>query len=307
MVYGPELFEKLEPGYAETYCTSQKRKPSKGGFWLRLRKNGAAVIGLTVITALTLLAVFGPMISGYSYDEQNLAQINQSPGLEHWFGTDSLGRDLFTRIWYGARISMSIGLATSMICLIIGVGYGGIAGFFGGRIDNIMMRLIEVISGIPFILYVILLLVVLGPGFLSIITALGISLWITMARIVRGEMLMLREQEYVLAAKTMGGGLIHILSRHLIPNAMGSIIVTVTFTVPEAIFSEAFLSFLGLGVSVPKASWGMIASEGVASIGIYPWQLLLPAGLITLTMLAFNFLGNGLREALDPRLGNKEA
>ncbi len=307
MVFEPELFEKLEPGYADTYAYLRKNEPSKSGFWRRLSKNGAAVIGLTLIFILTLLAIFGPEISGYSYDEQDLSKINQPPGLDHWFGTDSLGRDMFTRIWYGARISLTVGLATSMICLVLGVGYGGIAGYLGGRIDNVMMRLIEVLSGIPFILYAILLLVVLEPGLMSIITALGISLWVTMARIVRGEMLRLREQEYVLAAKTMGGGLRHILFRHLIPNSMGAIIVTVTFTIPEAIFSEAFLSFLGLGVNIPKASWGVIASEGVASIGIYPWQMLFPAALITITMLAFNFMGNGLREALDPRLGNKEA
>lgn len=306
MLYGPEVFEKLEPGCADK-LGSEIRVSAKVCFWHRLKTNGAAIMGLSLIIILTLFTVIGPEISGYSYDEQDLFQINQPPGTEHWFGTDSLGRDMFTRVWYGARISLTIGLVTSLICLILGVGYGGVAGYFGGTIDNILMRFVEVISGIPFILYVILLLVVFEPGMLSIIMALGISLWVTMARIVRGEMLKLREQEYVLASKVMGGGLIHILFRHLIPNSLGTIVVTVTFTVPEAIFSEAFLSFMGLGVNVPKASWGVIASEGVASLGTYPWQLLFPAALITITMLAFNFLGNGLRDALDPRLGNKEA
>lgn len=300
MIYNKELFEPLDKNNNDiaNHCHYSDREDTVRQFEI----NSSMMVGLTVIVILGLMALIGPYISGYSYDEQNLNLINQAPGADHWFGTDSLGRDLFTRVWLGARISLTVGVVTSIICLVIGVAYGGLSGFLGGRTDTIMMRIIEIISSIPFILYVILLLVILGPGMSSIFIALGLSLWVQMARIVRGEMLILREQEYVLAAKTLGGGTWHILFKHLIPNCLGSIIVTVTFTIPEAIFAEAFLSFIGLGVQIPAASWGVLTSEGVGSIGIYPWQLLFPASLITITMLGFNFLGNGLRDALDPRL-----
>lgn len=300
MIYDRELFEPLDKnhGAADNHLSTGQEETTR-----RFKINGSMLVGLMVIVILGLMALIGPHISGYTYDEQNLNLINQPPGDDHWFGTDSLGRDLFTRVWYGARISLTIGIVTSFICLVIGVAYGGISGYLGGRTDDVMMRLIEIISGIPFILYVILLLVILGPGMSSIFVALGMSLWVQMARIVRGEILILREQEYVLAAKTLGGSTWHILFKHLIPNCLGSIIVTVTFTVPEAIFAEAFLSFIGLGVQIPAASWGVLTNEGIGSIGIYPWQLLFPASLITVTMLGFNFLGNGLRDSLDPRLG----
>lgn len=300
MIYDKELFEPLDKNHDSApnqLCYADRKETSR-----RFKVNGPMLVGLTVIILLGVMALIGPEISGYTYDEQNLNLTNNPPGAEHWFGTDSLGRDLFTRVWLGARISLTIGIVTSFICLVIGVIYGGISGYLGGRTDEVMMRLIEIISGIPFILYVILLLVILGPGMTSIFLALGMSLWVQMARIVRGEMLILREQEYVLAAKTLGGGTWHILFKHLIPNCLGSIIVTVTFTIPEAIFAEAFLSFIGLGVQIPAASWGVLTSEGVDSIAVYPWQLLFPAFLITVTMLGFNFLGNGLRDALDPRL-----
>lgn len=299
-MYDRKLFEPLDKNIEAG--EHQPCDPGQDAASVGFKPNGPMIVGLAVIVILGLMAVIGPYVSGYTFDEQNLNFINQPPGGDYWFGTDSLGRDLFTRVWYGARISLTIGLVTSFICLVIGVAYGGISGYAGGRTDEVMMRFIEIISGIPFILYVILLLVILGPGISSIFAALGMSMWVQMARIVRGEMLVLREQEYVLAAKALGGGTLHILLKHLIPNCMGSIIVSVTFTVPEAIFAEAFLSFIGLGVRIPAASWGVLTSEGVGSIGIYPWQLFFPAVMITLTMLGFNFLGNGLRDALDPRL-----
>lgn len=302
MTYNPELFEPLIRNSTEADKITAPSTTYWSDVWRRLKKNRLAVLGLVLIVLLALLAIFGPFISGYSYEEQNLYETNRGPGASHWFGTDSLGRDMFTRVWYGARISLTIGLVTSLICLIIGVTYGGISGYVGGRVDDIMMRFVEVMSGIPFILYVILLMVVMEPGLKTIFIALGISYWLTMARIVRGQVLSLKEQEYVLAARALGGGLWRILFKHLVPNTMGPIIVTMTLTVPDAIFTEAFLSFLGLGVSIPKASWGFLANEGVESIGIYPWQLFFPAFFISITMLAFNFLGNGLRDALDPRL-----
>ena len=270
--------------------------------WRRLKKHKLAMVGLVIIIILSVLAIFGPMLSPYSYSDQDLANANQPPSAEHWFGTDNLGRDLFTRVLYGARISLAIGLVTSIISFGIGVTYGAISGFFGGKIDALMMRFVDILYGLPFLLYVILLIVIMEPGLGPIFIALGIVFWLNMARIVRGEILSLKEREFVLAAKTIGANSRRIIMRHLVPNAMGPIIITMTLVIPEAIFSEAFLSYIGLGVSAPIASWGVLASDGYAAIRAYPWQLFFPAVFISVTILAFNFLGDGLRDALDPRM-----
>ncbi|AJQ29869.1 ABC transporter permease [Pelosinus fermentans] len=270
--------------------------------WRRLKKNKLAMIGLYVILLILLIALAGPWLSSLSYSDQDLMATNQSPSAEHWFGTDNLGRDLFIRVLYGARISLSIGIVASILNLTIGVIYGGIAGFFGGRIDKIMMNIVDILYGIPVLLYVILLMVVLEPGLVNIFIALGIAYWLRMARIVRGQILSLKEQDYVLAARTLGASNWRILFHHLIPNSMGPIIITMTLAIPEAIFTEAFLSFIGLGVAAPMASWGVLASEGITSLRSYPFQLFFPAMAISITMLAFNFLGDGLRDALDPRV-----
>lgn len=270
--------------------------------WRRLKMNKLAMAGLFTIIFLVILAIFGPYLSKFSYSDQNLMLTNQPPSATYWFGTDALGRDLFTRIWYGARISLLIGIVTSLITLVIGVIYGGIAGLAGGRVDDVMMRIVEILWAIPFLLYVILLMVVMGSGLKTIFIALGAVYWLGMARIVRGEILSLKEREYVLAARLLGASPWRILMRHLIPNAMGPIIIQMTLAIPEAIFTEAFLSFLGLGVAVPMASWGVLASEGMAGIRSFPWQIFFPAVFITITMLSFNFLGDGLRDAFDPRM-----
>ncbi|SHI52939.1 ABC transporter permease [Propionispora hippei] len=270
--------------------------------WHRLKENKLAMAGLYAIIVILLLAVLGPCFSSLSYSDQNLQAVNQPPSAAHWFGTDSLGRDLFIRVLYGARISLAIGFVASLINLTLGVLYGGIAGFFGGRIDRIMMHIVDVLYGIPVLLYVILLMVILKPGLTNIFIALGIAYWLNMARIVRGQILQLKEQDYVLAARSLGAGHWRILLRHLLPNSLGPIVITMTLTIPEAIFTEAFLSFIGLGVAAPLASWGVLASDGVTSLRSYPFQLLFPSLAICLTMLAFNFLGDGLRDALDPRV-----
>ncbi len=270
--------------------------------WRRLKKNKLAMIGLYAILLILLIALAGPWLSSLSYSDQDLMATNQSPSAEHWFGTDNLGRDLFIRVLYGARISLSIGIIASILNLTIGVIYGGIAGFFGGRIDKVMMNIVDILYGIPVLLYVILLMVVLEPGLINIFIALGIAYWLRMARIVRGQILSLKEQDYVLAARTLGASNWRILFRHLIPNSLGPIIITMTLAIPEAIFTEAFLSFIGLGVAAPMASWGVLASEGITSLRSYPFQLFFPAMAISITMLAFNFLGDGLRDALDPRV-----
>lgn len=269
--------------------------------WRRLKEHKLAMVGLYTALFIILIAVIGPWVSHASYSDQNLMQANKVPSVEHWFGTDNLGRDLFIRVLYGARISLSIGIVASLINLIIGVVYGGIAGLLGGRVDRIMMSIVDVLYGIPMLLYVILLMVVLEPGLTNIFIALGIAYWLGMARIVRGQILSLKEQEYVLAARTIGASDWQILYRHLIPNCLGPIIITMTLAIPEAIFTEAFLSFIGLGVAAPMASWGVLSSEGVTSLRSYPFQLFFPAMAISITMLAFIFLGDGLRDALDPR------
>ena len=269
--------------------------------WRRLKQNRLAMVGLWVIVAIALIAIFGPMFSPYSYSDQSLFDQNMYISREHWLGTDDLGRDLLIRIMYGARISLTVGFVASFINLTVGVVYGGISGYYGGRVDNIMMRIVEVLSGIPLLLYVILLMVVLKPGLQNILIALGLVYWLGMARIVRGQILSLKEQDYVLAARTIGADNSRIIYKHLIPNAMGPIIVTATLNIPQAIFTEAFLSFIGLGVNAPMASWGVLANDALPSFRTYPWQLFFPAIAISVTMLAFNFLGDGLRDALDPK------
>ena len=283
----------------------ENNKPSLGYWqdaWLRLKKDKMAMAGLCFIVLLMLLALMGPMFSSIGYADQDFNNVNAGPSYEHWFGTDSLGRDLFIRVLYGARISLSIGLIASLINLVIGVLYGGISGLMGGKVDRIMMNIVDVLYSVPTLLYVILLMVVFKPGLLNIFIALGISYWLQMARIVRGQVLSIKEQEFVLAAISMGASKWRLLTKHLIPNAVGAIVVSWSLSIPDAIFTEAFLSFIGLGVSAPMASWGVLASEGINSMRGYPFQLFFPAAAISLTMLAFNFLSDGLRDALDPKM-----
>lgn len=270
--------------------------------WLRLKGDRLALIGLVVILLILLLAVFGPLLSPYEYDSQDFMISNEPPSLAHWFGTDMFGRDIFVRVLYGARISLAVGFLASFISLFIGVIYGGISGFAGGRLDDFMMRIVDIIYSVPMMIYVILLMVVVGPGLKSIFITLGISYWAPMARIVRAEVMRLKTEEFILAARVLGASSSRILLRHLIPNALGSVLVTLTFSIPGAIFTEAFLSFVGLGVSAPMASWGVLCSDAAGSLAVYPYQLFFPAGAISLTILAFNFLGDGLRDALDPKL-----
>ncbi len=269
--------------------------------WHRLKENKLALFGLFIIICMLLLAIVGPWLSPYTYADQNLAEANQAPSAAHWFGTDTLGRDLYVRVVYGARISLAVGFVAAAINLVIGVIYGGVAGFFGGKTDRLMMSFVDILYGIPLLLYVILLMVVLSPGLTSIFIALGIAYWLTMARIVRSRIVTLKNEEYVLAARSMGVPASRILFRHMLPNCVGPIIITMTLAIPEAIFTEAFLSFIGLGVSAPMASWGVLAAEGINSIRSYPFQLVAPALAIAITMLGFTFFGDGLRNALDPK------
>ncbi|WP_055744138.1 ABC transporter permease [Brevibacillus choshinensis] len=268
----------------------------------KLLKNKLAMAGMIIIISLILMAAIGPYLIPYSYSEQSLLDTDMPPDLQHWFGTDDLGRDIFARTWVGARISLFIGITAALIDLLIGVIYGAIAGYAGGKTEEVMMRIADMLYSLPHLLVTILLMVVLKPGLLTIILAMTATGWIGMARLVRGQVLQLKEMEYVIAAKALGSSFPRILFKHLIPNTIGPITVAMTLTIPGAIFSEATLSFLGLGVPVPLASWGTMTSDGLVGILTgQPWRILFPAMLISLTMFAFNVLGDGLRDALDPR------
>ena len=270
--------------------------------WRRLKQNKIAISSLILLALILLMAIFAPLFSQYDYSSQDMFAVNQWPSAEHWFGTDSLGRDLFVRCWSGAQVSLFIAFVSTMVNVLIGIVYGGISGYFGGRVDMVMMRLVEIIYSVPDLLWVILLMVVRGPGLHTIIIAISITGWGSMARIVRGQVLQLKQSEYVMAARTLGAGGGRIIRKHLIPNTMGPIIIELTFSIPSAIFTEATLSYLSLGVPVPLASWGTLANEGARVLQLMPYQILFPALLLSLTMLGFNLLGDGLRDALDPKL-----
>ncbi|WP_431028086.1 ABC transporter permease [Lysinibacillus sp. LZ02] len=299
--FSPEMFHIVGSRIHEADKLSEKSVSFWKEVMLRFSQNKLAILGLIFLVLIGLMAIFVPIFSPYKYSDQ-LGLYNSAPSATHWFGTDDLARDMFVRIWYGARISLFIGLAAAFIDLIVGVLWGSIAGLAGGRVDNIMMRIADVLTAVPHLLVVIILLVVMEPGLIPMIIALSITGWINMARIVRGEVLSIKNQEYVLASRTLGAGKWHLIKRHLIPNALGAILVTMTLTVPVAIFTEAFLSYLGLGVSLPKASWGTMASEGSKALLSAPWRLFFPAFFISLTIFAFNAVGDGLRDALDPKL-----
>ncbi|MEA4898505.1 MAG: ABC transporter permease [Christensenellaceae bacterium] len=268
----------------------------------RFRKDPLAVGGAIVILIITLAAIFLPPLLPYTYDGMDFAAMSAPPSLTHPCGTDPMGRDLFVRILYGARISLTIGVVAAAINFFIGVLYGGISGFVGGRLDIVLMRIVDILIGLPQLLYVVLIMLVLGSNITSVILALCFTSWIGTARVVRGEVMRLKHAEYVLAARLAGASSWDILTRHLLPNCMGPIIVSTAFLIPSAIFSEAFLSFLGIGIQAPKASWGTLANDAIAQMIASPHQMFFPVLAICLTMFSLNFIGDGLRDALDPRL-----
>ncbi len=270
--------------------------------WKRLKRNPLAMAGLYILCFLILCSIFLPYFTANTYYETHLHLKNSPPSMSHLFGTDDLGRSIYARIWWGARISLFVGITAALIDMFIGVAYGSFAGLCGGKTEELMMRVADIFYSLPYLLLVILLTVVMGQGIGTIIIAMTLTGWINMARITRAETLRLKEQDFVLAALSLGASTKRILFQHIIPNCFGTIITTVTLTIPSAIFTESFLSFLGLGVRAPVASWGMMASDGLGSLAYYPWRLFMPAIFICITMLAFNLLGNGLRDAFDPRL-----
>lgn len=256
---------------------------------------------LSLILTFSILAIIIPWLSPYSYSEIHLELKNSPPCFRFWFGSDELGRDIFTRIWWGARISLFIGVAAALIDAVIGVLWGTFAAYFGGKTDECMMRLCDILYAIPYLLVVILLTVIRGSGLLTILIAMTCTGWITMARITRSQVLQIKELDYITAARSIGASSVRIVFYHIIPNAMGPIIATMTLTVPSAIFTEAFLSFIGLGIQAPAASWGVMVGDSINAMRYYPWRLIFPSAMITLTMLAFNILGNALLDKVDPR------
>ena len=270
--------------------------------WRRLKKNPVAMASLFLIIIFSIMSFVGPLMTPYNYFSNDLMSGDKTPSLQHWFGTDGLGRDLWERVWAGAKVSLFIGFITAVISGLVGTLIGGVSGFFGGRLDMIIMRTIDILIALPNLILTLLIMLYLGSGLVPIIMALVITGWLGLARLVRGQVLSLKEQEFVLAARTLGASSSRLIVKHLIPNTLGVIIVSLTFAIPGAIFSEAFLSFIGLGIQAPQTSWGQLANLGIAAMQTYPYQLIIPSIFISLTMLSLQLLGDGLRDALDPRL-----
>ena len=269
--------------------------------WLRLRRNHLAVFGLVILALLVIIALLTPWIAPYSYQAQDLELGASGPSAAHWLGTDIFGRDLMTQIMYGGRISLAVGFVATAVALLIGVTWGAIAGYVGGRTDAVMMRLVDILYALPFMIFIVLLTVVFGRNMLLLFLAIGAVEWLTMARIMRGQVQSLRQQEFVEAAISLGLSPATLIRRHLVPNALGPIIVYTTLTIPNVMLLEAFLSFLGLGIQPPQTSWGLLISYGAETMEEYPWLLIFPGVSLTVTLFSLNFLGDGLRDALDVR------
>jgi oligopeptide transport system permease protein len=279
----------------------------------RLFRNRAAVVSIVLLSVIALLAVFGPLVLAYRYDYIDYSVVSCAPdwwpdpavlcnaGGTHWFGTDSVGRDLLVRTLYGARVSLAVGLIATLVSLVIGVAYGATAGYLGGRVDELMMRFVDVLYSIPYIFLVIILMVIFNRNFFLLFVAIGAVEWLTMSRIVRGQTLSIKQKEFIEAARASGVNDFGIITRHIIPNVFGPVVVYVTLTVPASILAESFLSFLGLGIQEPLTSWGVLISEGANQMETAPWMLIFPALFMAITLFCFNFIGDGLRDALDPK------
>jgi oligopeptide transport system permease protein len=328
----------FKPAVIDSSKSEEINKPSLNFWqdaWMRVRKNKGAIASLIIVGLVIFMAFVGPLISDKDHKTQRVAHNNLPPRIQvleniswlpfdgtkvnkagkeynvyeqrnveeyYWFGTDSLGRDLFTRVWKGTQISLYIALLAAFIDMVIGVAYGAVSGYFGGRIDNIMQRITEVLIGIPFLIVVILMILLMKPGIISLTIALTVTGWVGMSRVVRAQVLKLKEQEYVLASRTLGASHVKIMLKHLLPNLVGIIIINTMFTIPNAIFAEAFLSFIGLGLQDPLASLGTLIDEGFKVLRLHPYQMIIPAIIISTLMVTFNMLADGLRDALDPKM-----
>lgn len=301
-----ELTEDLFAA-AETDAGDREKisRPTRSAFqdgWIRLKQNKGSVIALVVLLVLIALAFLGQVLTKNNYYDTNYNAILQTPNAEHWFGTDKFGRDQWARVWYGTRVSLLIAFVAATLDLVVGVTYGSISALLGGKVDSVMQRIIEVLIGIPNLIIVILLMMVMPAGIGTLIIAMSISGWVNMARLVRAEILKLKDQEFILAARILGTSNKRIILRHLIPNTIGVIVINTMFTIPSAIFTEAFLSFIGIGLQEPKASLGVLINSGFQVINSQLYLLLIPAVIIVLIMVCFSILGDGLRDAFDPRM-----
>ena len=307
----------VTPGAANADLMIEAQDVQGRSLWVdarrRLFRNKAAVASIVILTIIALMAIFAPLLSPYAFDAQDYNAVSCAPswwpdstamcfaGGSHWFGTDSIGRDLFIRVLYGARVSLAVGLVATFVSLVIGVTYGATAGYVGGRVDALMMRFVDVLYSLPFIFFVIILMVIFHRSLVLLFIAIGAVEWLTMARIVRGQTLSIKQKEFVEAARAAGVGTFSIIRRHVIPNVVGPVIVYVTLTIPTVILAESFLSFLGLGVQEPLTSWGVLISDGANQMETAPWMLVFPAIFMAVTLFCFNFIGDGLRDALDPK------
>lgn len=327
----PDLFQHQKINESEAERIERPSLNFWQDAWIRLRKSKGAIVGMIITAIILFFAIFGPGMNEFSFKQQEIRHAKLPPKIEalsgiswlpfdgkdadgfdvyearnvevnYWFGTDDLGRDLWTRTWTGTRVSLYIGILAAIIDFIIGISYGGISAYYGGKVDDVMQRIIEILVGIPNLIVVILFILIFEPGIFSITMAMVITGWTGMARIVRGQVLQLKNQEFVLASRTLGASSNRLIFKHLLPNVMGPVIITTMFTVPAAIYTEAFLSFIGLGISPPKASLGSLVNDGYRSIQSYPHMMLVPSAIISLVILSFNLMADGLRDALDPKM-----
>lgn len=301
MLRPEEYFDPLPQEDRDGQFVAIQSKSFARNVWESFSRNRLALVGLILLAVLVCAAVFGPMLSPYPYDGMDAMSRNQSSSAAHWFGTDQMGRDVFTRVLYGARVSLLVGFASTALNLVIGVLYGSIAGYVGGRVDMVLMRIVDVIYAVPAMIYMILLMLIFGSNIYSVMLGICVNGWINMARIVRSQVMSLKEQEFSVAAFVIGASRKRILFRHLLLNSLGPIIVTVTLMIPQAIFTEAFLSFIGIGISAPMASLGTLAQDAKMLMNVYPMQMVWPVLVICIVIFSLNFIGEGLETALNPR------
>lgn len=297
-----DMFERIGTEGLSNEDIGQKSITYWADVWRRFRSNKMAILGLVLLIGVILLLFIGPSLTGIDYQKIDATQKNLLPSSEHWFGTDDMGRDLFTRVCVGGRISIYIGLSCTFVMFVIGSLLGALAGLKGGIVDDIIMRICEFVGNLPYLIIVVILSMVMGRSMFSLVFAMSITAWVGTTRMVRGQILQIKEQDYVQAAEALGASTTRIIIKHLLPNAFGIIMVSVTMSIPGFIFSEAFLSYIGLGVRPPETSWGALASAGQLQLMFYPYQLFFPCLLIVLTMLSFHLIGDGLSDALDPKL-----
>jgi oligopeptide transport system permease protein len=301
--FAPDAFEPARQAEYKDPASSRKKTTYWKDVWRSFKKNKAAVASLFVVSLLVFFVLFGPMLNKFDYRTNDYTAINLSPNSVHWFGTDNMGRDIWTRVWQGGRISLLIAVLATLIPEAIGMLIGGVSGYFGGKVDMLIMRFIDVLVGIPSLIYMILLMLVFGSGnVLTLIIAISLTGWMGSARSTRGLVLQLKNLDFVVASETLGAGPMHVIWRRLIPNTLGIRVVSITMSIPGAIFYEAFLSYIGLGVTPPTPSWGQLIKAAGENFRYYPYQFIIPCLMVGITMLSFNLIGDGLRDALDPKL-----